>query len=268
MNAMRVPEFRCRSKDDLRQHLERFASDLGFDRFGFVVEIKAPDRKVPRLHFMSNMPPWEASIRDAVGTGAPHNVVRHATLQLPPCAWSSNGHVAGHTILDELARDQVRRVLGWGVRSGMLCPVSAPEIEWGALVLLTGNQLEYGELESALPLGSLYASNFAYWYLQLEVRPRRGSRELLTARESGVLDLAAQGKTSGEIGIILGISPRTVEGYINSACAKLDARGRQAAITRATELQLIGGRNVLKHEFERQRDQAPLEQAPPENPPL
>jgi DNA-binding CsgD family transcriptional regulator len=263
----RVPEFRCKSKAELHEHLELFARELGFDRYGFVVEARATDRKLPRLHFVSNMPVWEASLREAVEAGAPHNVIRHATLQLPPCAWCVNGHVAGHTIVDDLARSQVSKVQAWNVRAGLLCPVSAPEIEWGALVLFSPDELEYDELEAVLPLGSLYAMNFVFWYLQLEVRPRRDRRELLTAREAEVLNYAAQGKTSIEMGLILGISPRTVEGYITTACAKLDARGRQAAITRATELQLIGGRNALKLEFERQRDLASREQASRDNPP-
>ena len=265
--ARRVPEFRCKSKAELARHIELFAQGLGFERYGFVIEVRTPDRRQPRLHFVSNMPAWETSVREAVEAGAPHNLIRHASLQLPPCAWSVNGHVAGHTIVDDMAWSHVRKVQAWNVRSGVLCPVSAPEVEWGALVMFAADELEYGELESVLPTASLYAMNFVFWYLQLEVRPRRERRDLLTAREAEVLNYAAQGKTSIEIGVILGISPRTVEGYITSACAKLDARGRQAAITRATELDLIGGRHALKQEFERQRDLASREQSPPENPP-
>lgn len=133
--------------------------------------------------------------------------------------------------------------------------------------MLAPHELEYGELESVLPLASLYALNFVFWYLQIEVRSRREQRMLLTTREAEVLNYAAMGKTSLEIGTILGISPRTVEGHITSTCAKLDTRGRQAAITRATELQLIGGRNALKTEFEHQRDLASREQSPPEHSP-
>lgn len=59
----------------------------------------------------------------------------------------------------------------------------------------------------------------------------------LTPREELCLNWAAQGKTSWEIGIILGISERTINYHIGNASSKMDAPNRQAAITRA----LLGG---------------------------
>jgi DNA-binding CsgD family transcriptional regulator len=90
---------------------------------------------------------------------------------------------------------------------------------------------------------------------------------LLSPREVSCLQHAADGQTSARIAEVLGISARTVDGYISAACAKLNARGRQAAITKATNLQLIGHRNSLQKTFVRQRDQASLVQAPGKNTP-
>lgn len=55
----------------------------------------------------------------------------------------------------------------------------------------------------------------------------------LTGREHECLHWASMGKTSWEIGVILGITERTINFHIQNACRKLRARGRQAAIAAA-----------------------------------
>lgn len=55
----------------------------------------------------------------------------------------------------------------------------------------------------------------------------------LTGRELECLHWASVGKTSWEIGVILGISERTINFHIQNACRKLQSRGRQAAISAA-----------------------------------
>ncbi len=63
--------------------------------------------------------------------------------------------------------------------------------------------------------------------------------KLLTEREHDCLYWAAQGKTSWEIGCILGISERTANFHIANTCGKLDVRTRQAAITAAIRQELL-----------------------------
>lgn len=61
----------------------------------------------------------------------------------------------------------------------------------------------------------------------------------LTDRELEVLEMAARGIKSPEIGNRLYISPRTVDAHIASACQKLEAPSRTAAVAKAMELHLI-----------------------------
>ena len=61
----------------------------------------------------------------------------------------------------------------------------------------------------------------------------------LTGRELECLHWASLGKTSWEIGIILGIGERTVNFHIQNASRKLQVRGRQAAITVAYQTGLL-----------------------------
>lgn len=265
--ALVVPEFNCKSLAELRSHLQVFASLAGFETFGFGTEVRGADAMgVDRLHFIYNAPAdWRDSIERAVLSGEAHNMVRHSSLMLPPVGWSAQGHLAGHTIVDDLALDHVRRMSTWSVRSGVLCPAAAPELVWAGLAFFSSTARSYTELDRVLPACALYASNFCFWFLQLAIRGPRDKQSLLSNRERDCLQHAASGKTSLEIGIILSISPRTVEGYISNACAKLNARGRQAAISKATEMQLIGGRNSLKDVFERQRDEASTAQVAKEH---
>lgn len=57
----------------------------------------------------------------------------------------------------------------------------------------------------------------------------------LTAREESCLYWAAHGKTSWEIGAILGITERTVNFHIANTCTKFDVYTRQAAIVIALQ---------------------------------
>jgi len=63
----------------------------------------------------------------------------------------------------------------------------------------------------------------------------------LTDRELCCLQWAAVGKTSWEMGKILGLSERTVNFHIHNACRKLGVHGRQAAITVALQAGLLPG---------------------------
>jgi LuxR family transcriptional regulator of spore coat protein len=63
----------------------------------------------------------------------------------------------------------------------------------------------------------------------------------LTQREVSCLQWAALGKTSWEMGVILGLTERTINFHIHTACRKLGVHGRQAAITAALQAGLLPG---------------------------
>nr|MBI3612988.1 helix-turn-helix transcriptional regulator [Nitrospirota bacterium] len=62
--------------------------------------------------------------------------------------------------------------------------------------------------------------------LRRAVRKRLG----LTARQLEVLAWTAQGKSNGAIGLVLGISPRTVQKHLESIFAALGVEGRTSAV--------------------------------------
>ena len=67
-----------------------------------------------------------------------------------------------------------------------------------------------------------------------------GHRPSLSPRQIECLAWAQEGKSAGDIGHILGISGRTVEGHLAKACEALGVRTRVQAVVRARELGLMG----------------------------
>ncbi len=61
----------------------------------------------------------------------------------------------------------------------------------------------------------------------------------VTDRQLECLAWAGEGKTATEIGIILGISGRTVEGHLAKACEALGVRKRIQAAIKARELGVL-----------------------------
>lgn len=67
----------------------------------------------------------------------------------------------------------------------------------------------------------------------------RPPRLTLSPRERQCLHWTSLGKSSGDIGTILGLSPRTVDSYIEKACSKLGVRTRVEAVALAVRGGLI-----------------------------
>ncbi|WP_318530158.1 MULTISPECIES: helix-turn-helix transcriptional regulator [unclassified Rhizobium] len=61
----------------------------------------------------------------------------------------------------------------------------------------------------------------------------------LGGRELECLGWSAEGKSSDEIAIILGLSPYTINGYLKSAMYKLNTFSRIQAVAKASRLGLI-----------------------------
>jgi ATP/maltotriose-dependent transcriptional regulator MalT len=65
---------------------------------------------------------------------------------------------------------------------------------------------------------------------------------MLTTREVDVVGLLAQGCSYAAIGERLGISAHTVASHIKNAYRKLEVHTAAAAVMRAVELRVLGGR--------------------------
>lgn len=61
----------------------------------------------------------------------------------------------------------------------------------------------------------------------------------LSPRESECLIWVSRGKSSSDVGAIVGLSPRTVDSYLEKVCAKLRVRTRIEAVAVAVRTGLI-----------------------------
>ncbi len=73
--------------------------------------------------------------------------------------------------------------------------------------------------------------------------PRSFVHGSITARQLQVLSWVQEGKSSGDIASILGLSTRTVEHHIEKICRRLGVRTRLQAALKARDMRLISPAN-------------------------
>lgn len=75
---------------------------------------------------------------------------------------------------------------------------------------------------------------------QSDAKNEPRSAQLITSRQLQCLAWVQEGKSATDIGGILGLSGRTVEGHLIKLCGHLGVKTRVQAVVRARELGLIG----------------------------
>ncbi|WP_170300245.1 helix-turn-helix transcriptional regulator [Pseudoduganella buxea] len=159
-------------------------------------------------------------------------ISRHINRQAVPLAWAIDDACSAHSALPYRQLKSAGIQSGWsvGTRSEQFCNridiySSSPQ------------RFARNELHSELLLFSCYL-NDAMRALWLRQNPQARA-PLLTPREQQCLRWSASGKTSNEIGIILGISQNTVYFHLKKAASKFEVYGTRHAISRAMEMGLL-----------------------------
>ncbi len=172
-------------------------------------------------------------------------VVAHCHDHAVPLDWSTLPRITRNAI-DPRTR-HVRQMFGeaaeFGLGSGLSIPLHGPGAQWG-LMSFTGEAGLAAELSMRIPELHLLAHFVHEAARRLGPEHRASQRPWnvprLTRRERESLYWASAGKTSWEIGQLLGISERTVIFHVHNASQKLGVSGRQAAVARAVSMGLIG----------------------------
>ena len=114
----------------------------------------------------------------------------------------------------------------------MFCanPIGATRLRGGG----TGYHYLLHTASAALELSPEHAGAFAKKPATREPEPR------LSSREMEVLLLVADGKTNEEIGIVLGISGKTVQHHVAHAYRKIDVSGRVGAVMWLAQRKMVG----------------------------
>jgi DNA-binding CsgD family transcriptional regulator len=215
--------------------LRRHADDLGFEWFVFALELRDGPPEA-RLALVSGYPePWiEHYFRENLLTQDP--VMAHCRAHVVPLSWDElpDAHRVGRVMND--AKD-------FGLVSGATAPLHGVRGELGVLSVATstGARTAPERVRRALPELASLACYTHESLLRLRGRERSRHASTLTARERECLLWVAEGKTSWEIGVILGTTERTVNFHVRNASVKLGVTSRQHAVARALMLGLFSG---------------------------
>lgn len=163
--------------------------------------------------------------------------------------------LASHGIDPALMDAVVERAIGAVARKGQpeTLPVMVPAWRIGGaaacIYVLPASPKAHGQMVTAcLSLEQKTFAELAELFLAarcimngLDALPSGGDddRPRISVREQACLAWTAEGKTSEEIGIILQLSPHTVNHYLGSAARKLGASNRMHAVAKALRLGLI-----------------------------
>lgn len=171
-------------------------------------------------------------------------IVAHCHDHATPLNWARAS--------EELARGQdprtrrVRQMFGeaaeFGLGAGISIPLHGPGAGWGLMSFAAHTWLAPRLAAHTAELHLL--AHFVHEQARRYCRATPASRQpndvpRLTRREREALYWASAGKTSWEIGQLLGISERTVIFHMQNASQKLGVSGRQAAVARAVAMGLI-----------------------------
>lgn len=163
-------------------------------------------------------------------------VLAHSQVARRPFRWSE---VVGRT---KLTRPQLRflhECRPLGVHSGVTIPMHGPGTRVDLVSISLRNTREVPE--HRLPY--LYAMTVQMWLRQNELtqRPDVSDDEIphLTKQELECLRWCKEGKTNWEIGVLFGVSEKTVEWHLANVMKKLNANNRIMAVVIALQKGLI-----------------------------
>ncbi|NCP64436.1 MAG: LuxR family transcriptional regulator [Paraglaciecola sp.] len=157
-------------------------------------------------------------------------IVKHCSEHTVPVCWDDPS-----LFVNSQSRQVMQEAADFGLAAGISMPVHSPHGELGILSFAIGqtNDAAKALTQQALPYVQLLAG-----YLHEAVRrvclPVVKQSQTLTSREVECLCRVADGKSSWEIGALLGLSERTVNFHINNSMAKLQVYNRQHAVAKAT----------------------------------
>lgn len=211
------------SPESLVRTLESAAAELGFNHFAFGLRQPFP-LSSPKTDLINNYPVlWQQRYSDNHYLHS-DPTVSHGIASARPLIWHEEFFTQARPLWEE-ARE-------FGLCHGWAQSYRDAQGNVGMLTLARSeDMLKRDELMELAPYLSwivqLAHEGFARFIIDETVRP------VLTPREVEVLRWTAEGKTSWEISVILGISERTINFHINNSIQKLDVTNKSAAVVKA-----------------------------------
>jgi LuxR family quorum sensing-dependent transcriptional regulator len=219
---------RATTVPELNAVLDLSLGRMGFSNFLGARATKAPDGMAVEILFGAKHQAWEAHYQ---GHGyARHDaVLREMLVTGEPLFWSdlpTRGPVAadGQKVLEEAK--------SFGLQEGFATPIFNLDGSISTILLMGENiESQNPDVRAAAHLLSLYYGSIGA-RLHRSVRRNSVPRHL-TPRQLECLKWVREGKSSTDIGDILGLSGYTVDEHLAAACARLGVRSRVQAVVEA-----------------------------------
>lgn len=238
------------SLDDIRKSASEYCASIGFEHHGFAMRHHPSMFGLESDGFLSfnnygnewgALYPRLRSPRVAAADAR----VGHSRTSMPAVTWNTEGEVAYTSSRHRKLWGEGRRLMAqsgeFGIRGGITAPCRGNGVAWGFLSASTDRTQDIRELMQPVAELSYFVGCMQVALENVLAIPAndRHLTHTLSAREREVLAWCATGKTSWEIGVILGIAERTVNFHVYQAADKLGTRGRQSTVARAVALELV-----------------------------
>ncbi|MER8649237.1 LuxR family transcriptional regulator [Mesorhizobium sp. M1121] len=196
------------------------------------LRILTPERSHPRV--MLNYPDrWQARYSE-MGYQRIDPIIKTSRKRAGAFRWSEVYNDASTT---EDERQVFEEAATFGLRSGISIPLHGPN---GSFAIMSFAHPWDREFQNRT-IAYLQLAAFHFHQKAAKFENSSGSDEVpaLSSREKECILWTARGKSSWEIGTILGISVNTVNFHVKNVMRKLDAGGRTLAAIKAVKLGII-----------------------------
>lgn len=223
------------NQEQFRSVVIRFAQQLGFDKVSAMVAVDRVGGE-PEFVAVHNTPLAFQQTFDDVSVGKRDPVSQHCRRNTVPIIWGQQTYLQSNAI--ELWEHQAH----FGYCNGIAMALHLPEGRHFLLGVDRDQALptDGGELTrivADLQLFAVHAQDTALRVLVSE--ESRPELPALTPRELEVLRWTMDGKTTGEISLLLGIGDRTTVFHLQNAMQKLHCNSKHVAVVKALRLGLI-----------------------------
>jgi len=223
---------RVKTKSEFLSGLSKAAKLLEFDYFAYGLRINMP-LSSPKIEMLNNYPEsWQNQYGSQNYVEMDPTVI-HGMHSMRPVVWSEDLFINARPLWEDARSFGLKH--GWAQST-----LSRPGVSGMMTLARSTREIDQKEL--------VRKSNLLVWLTQIahqglqelflpEMVPEMSVR--LTNRETEILRWTADGKTSSEVSMILGIVERTVNFHLNNVMAKLNVINKTAAVVKAIQLGLI-----------------------------
>ena len=213
----------------LAELIGRFTLGMGYDYYRFALILPMSMQR-PKVVLFNRCPDSWVQAYTENNMLACDPVIQLARKQTLPIYWNRLDERA--SFLQEGSMDVMGLAAEFGLRNGISFPLHGAAGETGILSFITSERASSDLLLESSPILS-WMANYIFEAAIRVVRLRDSDQlAALTERETECLFWASEGKTSGEIACILGITERTVNYHLNQVTRKTGSMNRYQAIAK------------------------------------